>query len=194
MNHPSNFLSENNVCTTGKSGAGFNALCNKSLEKRMKTWGEAIRDGSTSGSIASIVSTVALSACGKKENGTPYAPTNAISHWFWGDRAIRRDGPSARYTAVGYAIHHASSVFWAVVYEKFFGVTVDRKEVAPALAGGAAVGAIACFADYHLTPKRLQPGFEKRLSSGSLFLVYGAFGLALALRGLAASDASDSRQ
>jgi hypothetical protein len=152
--------------------------------KRMKTWPEALRGGVASGSIASIVSTAVLSACGQTENGTPYAPTNAISHWLWGDRAMRRDGLSAHYTAVGYGIHHASSTLWAVIYEKVFCAADRRNHVAPALAGGAAVAALACFVDDKLTPKRLQPGFEKRLSSRSLFLVYGAFGFALAMRGI----------
>lgn len=153
----------------------------------MKTWREAIRDGAASGSVASVISTIVLAACGKIENGTPYAPTNAISHWFWGDRAMQRDGASTRYTVTGYTIHHASSTLWAAIYEKIFGDAADRKEIVPALAGGVTVAAIACFVDYNLTPKRLQPGFEQRLSSRSLCLVYGAFGLALAMHGLARS-------
>lgn len=159
----------------------------------MKPWKEALRDGAVSGSVASIVSTVALSARGERENGTPYAPTNAISHWFWGDRAARHDGPSARYTAVGYAIHHASSTLWAVIYEKWFGDKVERGEVFPALGGGAVVAAMACFVDYNLTPQRLQPGFEKRLSTPSLFLVYASFGAGLALRGMLMSRLHHSR-
>jgi hypothetical protein len=151
----------------------------------MKSWREALRDGAASGSVASVISTIALAVCGQKENGTPYGPTNAISHWFWGDRAIRKDGASNRYTVTGYTIHHASSTLWAVIYEKIFGESADKKEVVPALAGGLTVAALACFADYNLTPKRLQPGFEQRLSRKSLCLVYGAFGLALAMHGLA---------
>lgn len=153
----------------------------------MKTWAQAIRDGAVSGSVASVLSTVALGERGQQENGSPYAPTNAISHWFWGDRAARHDEPSARYTAVGYAIHHASSTLWAVVYEKWFGEKGERREILPTLAGGAAVAALACFVDYKMTPRRLQPGFEKRLSTPALFLVYASFGAGLTLRGLAAS-------
>ena len=154
----------------------------------MKTWQQAIRDGAVSGSVASILSTAVLGVRGQQEDGTPYAPTNAISHWFWGDRAAEHDEPSVRYTAVGYAIHHASATLWAVLYEKWFGEKAERGEVLPAIAGGAAVAGLACFADYKLTPPRLQPGFEKRLSSASLFLMYGIFGATLALRGLAASQ------
>lgn len=153
----------------------------------MKTWPEAIRDGAVSGSAASVLSTAVLGVRGQQEDGTPYGPTNAISHWFWGDRAADHDEPSTRYTALGYTIHHASATLWAVLYEKWFGDKAERGEVLPALAGGAAVAALACFVDYKLTPQRLQPGFEKRLSTPSLFLVYASFGAALALRGLAAS-------
>lgn len=151
----------------------------------MKTWSEAMHDGAISGSVASLLSTAVLGAAGERENNTPYAPTNAISHWFWGDRAARKEGPSARYTAVGYAIHHASSTLWAIIYEKWFGEMADRKRIGPALAAGAAVAGMACFVDYKLTPKRLQPGFEKRLSTPAMFLVYASFGAALVLRGLA---------
>jgi hypothetical protein len=151
----------------------------------MKPWAQALRDGAASGSLASITSTAVLGACGERENGTPYAPTNAISHWFWGDRAIRRDGPSARYTLAGYAIHHASSILWATVYERYIGRKAERGEVLPAVVGGLAVAGLACFVDYKLTPYRLQPGFEQRLSTPSMALVYGSFGLALALHGLA---------
>ena len=153
----------------------------------MKTWPQAFRDGVISGSVGSILSTAVLSARGEQENGTPYAPNNAISHWFWGERAARQDGPSMRYTAVGYAIHHASATLWAVVYEKWFGEKADRGELVPAVAGGAAVACLACFVDYKMTPHRLQPGFEKRLSTPSLFLVYASFGAGLVMRGLAAS-------
>jgi hypothetical protein len=153
----------------------------------MKTWREAIRDGMTTGSITSVVSTIALAACGLRETGTPYAATNAVSHWIWGDQAGQQDRPSARYTLVGYTIHHASATLWGILYEKWFGDKADRKEVGPALAGGAAVAGLACFVDYKMTPHRLQPGYEMRLSRQSLFLVYVAVGAGLALRGLTTS-------
>lgn len=153
----------------------------------MKSWPQAIRDGAVSGSVASVLSTAVLSARGQEEDGTPFAPTNAISHWFWGERAAWQNGPSARYTALGYAIHHASSTLWAVLYEKWFGEKAERGELLPAVVGGATVAGLACFVDYKMTPQRLQPGFEKRLSTPSLFMVYASFGAALVLRGLAAS-------
>lgn len=154
----------------------------------MKTWQKAIRDSAVTGSVASVVSTIMLSMCGKRENGDAAAPTNAVSHWVWGDKAIHRNGTSVRYTLLGYAIHHVSSTLWAAIYEKWIGAQADRKAIGPALAGGATIAALVYFVDYNLTPRRLRPGFEKRLSDTSLFLVYAAFGASLILPALVLSD------
>jgi hypothetical protein len=89
---------------------------------------------------------------------------------------------------LGYAIHHASATLWAVLYEKWFERNAQQKAIIPAVAGGTAVAALACFVDYKVTPRRLHPGYEMRLSTRSLLLVYGVFGVALALRGLASAN------
>jgi hypothetical protein len=34
--------------------------------------------------------------------------------------------------------------------------------------------------DYHLTPRRLRPGFKKHVRTPSMFIIYGAFALGLA--------------
>lgn len=151
----------------------------------MKTWRQALRDSLFSGAVASIVSTIAISVFGKREEGTPYGPNNAVSHWIWGDRAMHKDSPSLRYTLIGYAIHHASSTFWASLYERWFCERADRGEIAPALGGGLLVAALACFTDFNLTPPRLRPGFERRLSNTALATVYASFGLGLAAHALA---------
>ena len=150
----------------------------------MKAWRDALRDGAVTGSVASLLSTAVLAVRGERESGSRYAPTNAVSHWIWGDEAAKHNEADLSHTAAGYAIHHASSTLWAVVYEKLFGDRADRKETGPALAGAVAVSALACFVDYKLTPHRLQPGFEQRLSTPSLVMVYGAFAAGLAARGL----------
>ncbi len=149
-------------------------------EDDMETWKKSLQRGLVSGTSASVLSTLALAAMGKRETGSAFAPTNAISHWLWRDKAFTRDGPSLRYTLTGYAIHHASATFWAVLFEKLMGRRLDRKDKAMTLAVSTAASAVACFADYQLTPKRLRPGFEERLSRQSLALVYGAFALGLA--------------
>jgi hypothetical protein len=146
----------------------------------MEDWNTAMRRGLVSGASASLLSTAALAALGKAEAGSALAPTNAISHWIWGDKAARRDKASLRYTLTGYLIHHASATFWAVLFERFMGQRLDGRKVGTALQAATAASAVACFADYQLTPQRLHPGYEKRLSRPALATVYGAFALGLA--------------
>ncbi len=115
---------------------------------------------------------------GRLENGSAAAPTNATSHWVWGARAFSHDDASLRHTLVGYVIHHAMSVFWGVVY------AAVRLRSAPTQAAvvrdAALVSAAACLVDYTVTPKRLRPGFETRLSRPALAGVYAAFAVGLA--------------
>lgn len=155
----------------------------------MKTWKQAMQDGAVSGSIASLLSTIVLAIGGQREAGSPFAPTNAISHWLWGDRAARHDEANKRHTLVGYAIHHAASTLWAVVYEKWFGDLAQKKTMIPAAGGAAIVSGLACFVDYQMTPKRLRPGYEMRLSRPTLFWVYLAVGAGFLL-----SSALDTRK
>lgn len=146
----------------------------------MEDWTTAMKKGAFSGASASVISTLALAALGKRETGSPFAPTNAISHWLWGDRAFAHDKPSMRHTLTGYVIHHVSATFWGVLFERLMGDKLGRNRAAATLASSAAATAVACFADYKLTPKRLEPGYEERLSTPSVALVYGAFAIGLA--------------
>jgi hypothetical protein len=145
-----------------------------------KSWRAAATGALVSGSAAAVASTAALAALGRRETGSAFAPTNATSRWVHGDDAALHDEPDARHTLVGYAIHHMASLFWATIYERWFGDARDRGEVGTALGGGALVAGIACFVDYQLTPRRLQPGYELRLSRPALAIVYGAFAAGLA--------------
>jgi hypothetical protein len=139
-----------------------------------------------SGSAASIVSTAVLVARGRRELDAPAAPVNAPSQWVWGLHAPYVDRPSLRHTAVGYAIHHLASVFWACFYEY---AIARRRARDPLTVVKIAAGstAAAAFVDYCLTPERLEPGFQKRLSTRSLVMVYGGFAAGLALATLAGS-------
>ena len=150
------------------------------------SWKRAFNRGVLSGTCASILSTLALAARGRSENGSALAPINAVSHWYWGDHATQQDRPSFKYTVPGYLTHHATSIFWSVLFEKTFGGKL-RGRPAQTVAASAATAAIACFVDYQMTPRRLTPGFEHRLSKASLFLVYTLFGAGLAITELARS-------
>ena len=157
------------------------------------SWKQAVNRGVLSGTCASILSTLALAARGRGESGSALAPINAVSHWYWGDRALRVDRPSFKYTVPGYLTHHATSIFWAVLFEKTFGGAL-RGRPARTAAASAATAAVACFVDYQLTPKRLTPGFEHRLSKASLFLVYATFAVGLAVTEIARSNALIGRK
>lgn len=146
----------------------------------MEDWKTATSRGMIAGTSASLLSTVALTVLGKREAGSAYAPTNAISHWFWGDKAARRNRPSLRYTLSGYLIHHAASTFWAILFERVMGERLDNKRLSTALPASLAASGVACFVDYQMTPERFKPGFERRLSRPALALVYGAFAVGLA--------------
>ena len=147
----------------------------------MTTWKQALREGAISGSLASVLSAAALVLAGRRECRSPVAPVNAISHWLWDDAALHEDGASARHTMAGYLIHHAASVWWGVWHAKAWGARPQAKRPLPALVGGAAGAAVACLVDFRLTPQRLTPGFEHRLSTRSLLAVYACFGVGLAL-------------
>lgn len=149
-----------------------------------KNWSRTIRAGLVSGAVASIASTIALSILGKAELGKSAAPVNGPSQWIWGRHAPYQDHFSLRYTIVGYAIHHAASVFWAIWYEKLRQRFPPAKSTAAVLAPAVATTAAAYAVDFHFTPKRLTPGFEHRLSQPSLLIVYGTFALGLAATAL----------
>lgn len=141
----------------------------------------AIQRALISGATSSVLSTVAMALVGKRETGSAYAPTNAVSHYVHGDKAGFRDRFSLRYTVPGYLIHHASATFWSFVFERIMGGVLDRKNPAGTLAAAAATSAFAAFTDYRLTPRPLQPGYEQRLSRKALGVVYAGFAIGMAI-------------
>jgi hypothetical protein len=148
-----------------------------------KAWGQAFHDGLVSGTVASIASTISLAILGKAELDKSTAPINGPSQWIWGKHALYENCFSLQYTVVGYAIHHAASLFWAILHEKFRqGLSSSPQIVAivPAIVTTTA----AYVVDFYVIPKRLTPGFEHRLSRRSLLLVYGTFAFGLATAAL----------
>jgi len=144
----------------------------------MTTWKDAFREGLVSGSLAALLSAGYLAVAGWRR-GHPAAPVNAVSHWIFGERALREDDASVAYTASGYVTHHAASVFWGVLHAKAWGARPEAKQPLAAAAGAVAAAGVASFVDYQLTPKRLTPGFEHRLARPEMTTVYAFFALGL---------------
>jgi len=131
------------------------------------------------GLASGLLSAAALLWRGRAELQRAVGPLNAPSHTMWGDRALRQDGVSLRYTALGTVTHLASAMFWGVVYD-----LLRRRHARPTMANAvtdaAAVTATAACVDFVL-PQRLTPGFERRLSTGGLVWVYAGFACGLVL-------------
>lgn len=153
---------------------------NEMQRSEIDEWVRAGRQALISGTLASALSTAVLALFGKATMNKPLAPTNATSHWMWGDRAYDQHDPSLQHTAVGYATHHASAVMWATFFERWLNYSGALRP-AEIVRDAAAMTAIASFVDYQLTPPRLRPGFETHLSRGALVGVFAAFGAGLAL-------------
>jgi hypothetical protein len=161
----------------------------------------------TAGTAASVASTLVLAWRSRRETGNAWGGINAISHWIFGRRSYAVDGPSAVHSSLGLLIHQASSLFWGALYDAVLGNVRGRRQAealfaertgptaTDAIAAAAIVSALAAFTDFRLTPPRLTPGFEHRLSRGSVALVYLAFGCGLAAAGVALAKRSvDSRR
>lgn len=138
-----------------------------------------------SGTIAATTTALAAAYAGRRETGSYAAPLNATSHILWGDGAALRNRPTLKYTATGVLLTHGAALFWATLYEKIFGRSASATRApAMALAGAALVSAGAYLTDYHLMPKRLTPGYEKRVSGRALTGIFAALALGLAARDL----------
>ena len=130
--------------------------------------------------LAAALSLAVLAWRGRVDTGSAAAPVNAVSHILWGDESLRRDDATAAHTLLGGTVHAASALFWAGLYG-----WVRRQRSRPSSPGAAADAAvltlIAAVVDLKLVPRRLTPGFERRLSAASLVSVYAALGAGLAL-------------
>jgi hypothetical protein len=96
---------------------------------------------------------------------------------------LKRRDVTPRHTLAGSAIHHVSSLFWAIFY-RMLQMRRARPDATSAVVDAAAVTALAAAVDLKLAPQRLTPGFEHHLSRRSLVLVYGGFAVGLALVGV----------
>lgn len=146
----------------------------------MKSWKQACQDALLAGGAAGIASMAGMAVRSRRENGSGWASLNAPSHWLWGEKALRQDAASLRYTLTGFLIHHLSAGFWGVLHERLLGRRDGGKPLPAVVRDAALTTAVAAVVDFGLVPQRLTPGFQRRLSLPSLVLVYGLFAAGLA--------------
>jgi hypothetical protein len=120
----------------------------------MNAWIRAGLRAAVSGTLASLAMTAALSALARQEHRGALQPINATSHWLHGERAGAVAQADAAHTAVGYATHHASAWFWALLFERWLLAHPPRTALA-LIKDAAAMSAVAAVVDYALVPKRL---------------------------------------
>jgi len=113
-----------------------------------------------------------------RNDGAPASGTNAASQWVWGRKAKEQRGVSARYTLLGFSIHHTSSLFWATGYELW---KRDSDPPERQVAKAASISALAYLVDYHVVPSRLSPGFDRRISGLGMVATYSAFAAGLCM-------------
>ena len=140
-------------------------------------WRDAGRAALVSGSAASVATAATLAIGGVVEGNDPLTPMNGPSQWVWGRRAAHARDRSVRHTLMGYAIHHATSVMWATLFERLRSM---RPGATSTVAAAAATSALAYVVDYKVVPQRLQPGFDVQASRTTLAAFYVAFAAALA--------------
>lgn len=164
----------------------MHVVMNFGREKRL--WSQALREGAVAGTLAGVLSTVALAVCGKRVSGSAVAPINAVSHWVWGDEALAEDRPTLRHTLTGLSTQAAAAIFWAALYSRVFGHRPEAKEPANAIAGAIATSSTAYLIDYTITPRRLRPGYEHRLDGKGMLAVYTALAAGFAVGALMQRD------
>lgn len=124
-----------------------------------------------SGLWAGLLSALTVTWGARAHGARGPAGINATSHWLWGDESLHTDDLDWRHTGVGLATHQASAWFWASLYAA---IRLARKRRTPvdAVTDAITVTGVAIVVDLGLVPKRLTPGFEHRMTSRRLGVVY----------------------
>jgi hypothetical protein len=133
------------------------------------------------GTTASLLSSAALLTGGHLDRGRALATHNGPAQWVYGTQAAKRRSVDLRHTGVGFLVHHASSCFWAYIQQRLLRRGGKPKRAPEHLIAATTVATVAYIVDYHVAPRRLQPGFENHVPPAGLIAAYVAFGLGLAL-------------
>ena len=145
----------------------------------MTRWTSILSSGLASGTVASATSTLALALLARAEGKGALQPVNSTSHWLHGERAALVTRADLAHTGVGYATHHAATVFWAVLFEWWTGRRRGGAAL-PLLQDALAVSALAAMVDYTVTPRRFTPGWEFVVSKRAIAGAYVAMAAGMA--------------
>jgi hypothetical protein len=126
-----------------------------------------------SGSLASMTAALALAAASKREGHPAAVPLNATSHWLHGDVAAAYGEVDWPHTGVGYATHHAATIFWAGLFETLRRYS-SRSDLGAVARDAVVAATTAAIVDYTITPHRLTPGWELALPKRSMAFAYAA--------------------
>lgn len=147
---------------------------------------QALSRALISGTVAAATTALVAAMSGRRQTGSYAAPLNATSHVLWGEDATWRNNATLKYTGTGLLLTHGAAIFWAALYEKLFGRNARARPASPliTLARAGLVSAAAYLTDYHVVPRRLTPGYERRLSGRALAGVFAALAIGIAGRDL----------
>lgn len=138
-----------------------------------------VLDTAAAGAGATALTTATILCLGLDRDASAWAPLNAVSHMPFGDEAAWHEELSAKYTATGIALHSSAMFMWAGAYAGLM-QRLPKQNLPTAIGAGVAVSALAYVTDYYVVPRRLTPGFEKRLSGQSIFWIFSALAVGLA--------------
>jgi len=145
----------------------------------MNKLSDIMASAAITGTVAGVVSTAALATLANAEGKSAPQPTNSTSHWLHGDDAAREQRIDLAHSAVGFATHQASAVFWALPFQAWLASRPQRSNI-ELLRDAAVMSSIAAAFDYGVTPKRLTPGWELTLSKKSMVAAFASLALGLA--------------
>jgi hypothetical protein len=134
-----------------------------------------------SAALSSLTAVALASALGRLSGRSPAEPMNAVGSHVAGEQADGRTGFSLQSTLPGVLINLGGCLFWSNVVEWW----VREQPLAGSrdmLQRGAIAASLAYLVDYHGLPRRLRPGYERKLSKPQLLLVYSSLALTLPLR------------
>ena len=130
--------------------------------------------------VTTTATTGALLLLSRKDTGHPAAALNATSHILWGDEAVKHNGIDLRHTLAGGILNAGAMAMWSAVQQ----IAPQPRSLWAAARNAALVTLLAYGTDYHVVPRRLTPGFERRLSKNSLFVSYAVMAVSLAASAL----------